>query len=141
MGEILSEQDRGVLELRDEIAGWIGGMEKYSGGSGLADRAFWLQTYDGGPYSVDRIKGERHVNNLSVSLIGGIQPERLAELKKTTSSDGLLQRLLPVMMQPPRLPIDAPSRDEDFSRLIRRLVSARPQNLILTMPAWPRQRS
>ena len=41
---------------RDEIAGWIGSMEKYSGSKAAsADRAFWLQAYDRGPFTVDRI--------------------------------------------------------------------------------------
>ena len=75
-------------------------MEKYGGttkGAG-ANRAFWLKAYDGGPYVVDRIqRGENFVENLSVSLIGGVQPKRLAELHGLTS-DGLLQRFLPTIM-------------------------------------------
>ena len=98
LGEILSRHDRGVLVRRDEIAGWIGGMEKYGGSNkgASADRAFWLQAYDGGPHTVDRInRGEQRIRNLSVSLIGGIQPERLKELHGLTS-DGLLQQSPPM---------------------------------------------
>ncbi len=56
VAQILSRQDRGVLVKNDELAGWIGAMEKYGGSSkgASADRAFWLQAYDGGPYNVDR---------------------------------------------------------------------------------------
>jgi hypothetical protein len=51
-----------------------------------------LQAYDGGPYTIDRVvRGETFIPNLSISLIGGIQPARLAELHGLTS-DGLLQR-------------------------------------------------
>ena len=39
-------------------------------------------------------RGEIRVENLSVSIMGGIQPDRLAELHGLTS-DGLLQRFLP----------------------------------------------
>ena len=100
LADILSYSNRGVLVKRDEIAGWIGSMEKYGGtGRGAsAKRAFWLQAYDGGSYIVDRIqRGQTIVNMLSTSLLGGIQPQRLSELQGLTS-DGLLQRFLPVMM-------------------------------------------
>ena len=94
LGEILARSNRGVLVKRDEFAGWIGSMEKYgSSRGGGANRAFWLQAYDGGSYVVDRIgRGETFVENLSVSLIGGIQPRRLAELHGLTS-DGTVAAL------------------------------------------------
>jgi hypothetical protein len=88
LGEILSRGERGVLAKHDEVAGWIGRMERYhSAGKGAsADRAFWLQVWNGGPYSIDRVKsGETFVQNLSVSIVGGIQPARLAELHGLTS--------------------------------------------------------
>ena len=58
LADILSYSNRGVLVKRDEIAGWIGSMEKYGGtGRGAsAKHAFWLQAYDGGSYIVDRIQ-------------------------------------------------------------------------------------
>jgi hypothetical protein len=80
LGIHLSQQDRGILLKKDEVTGWIGAMEKYASGRGSAtDRAFWLQAYDGGFYSVDRVKrDDLIINRLSVSMIGGIQPARLA---------------------------------------------------------------
>jgi len=106
LGELLARHDRGLLVRRDEIAGWIGSMEKYAGGSkaGATDPAFWLQAYDGGSYTVDRIsRGEILIRNLSVSVLGGIQPTRLAELRGLTS-DGLLQRFIPVILTASRFP-------------------------------------
>jgi hypothetical protein len=55
LGELLVRSPKGLLVKADEISGWLGGMEKYNSG-GRFDRAFWLQAYDGGPYSIDRIK-------------------------------------------------------------------------------------
>jgi hypothetical protein len=132
LADILARSERGVLVKRDEVAGWIGGMEKYASGRGsTVDRSFWLQAFDGGPYHVDRIKrGETYIRNLSVSLIGGIQPARLAELRGLTS-DGLLQRFLPMMMGPSSLARDEPSGDEAYAALVRRLIIARPERLIL----------
>lgn len=99
LGEILSRQDRGVLVEQDELSGWIGAMDKYGGGKGAAaDRGFWLGAYNGGPRTIDRLgRGETFVQNLCVAFVGGVQPDRLAEMANLTS-DGLLQRFLPVMM-------------------------------------------
>lgn len=99
LGEILSRQDRGVLVEQDEVSGWIGAMDKYGGGKGAAaDRGFWLGAYNGGPRTIDRLgRGETFVQNLCVAFVGGVQPDRLAEMANLTS-DGLLQRFLPVMM-------------------------------------------
>jgi hypothetical protein len=107
LGDVLSRQPQGVLVKRDELSGWIGSMERYSSNNS-SDRALWLQAFNGGPFLVDRIKrGEVYVPNLSVTLIGGIQPARVNDLGNLTS-DGLLQRFIPVMMGPARLPDDRP---------------------------------
>jgi hypothetical protein len=135
LGEILSRSEHGLLVKRDEFSGWIGGMEKYSNASRgtAADRGFWLQAYDGGPHAVDRVsRGEIYIGNLSVSLIGGIQPARLAELQGLTS-DGLLQRFLPVMMRASRLPLDRAGDDwENYHALAYKLIRAKHQRLFLS---------
>jgi hypothetical protein len=133
LGDILSRSDRGLLVKRDEFSGWIGAMEKYTSNKGsAADRGFWLMAYDGGPYGIDRIsRGEILIDNLSVSLIGGIQPARLAELSGLTS-DGLLQPFLPIMLKPSRLALDQPADDEAYGKLVRALLFARPERLILS---------
>lgn len=108
LGEIISRSEHGLLVKRDELSGWIGSMERYGGGAhgGSSDRGFWLKAYDGGPYGVDRIgRGEIHIPNLSSSLLGGIQPARIAELHGLTS-DGLLQRFTPTMVRRATVPRD-----------------------------------
>ncbi|MCC3243753.1 DUF3987 domain-containing protein [Methylocystis sp. WRRC1] len=136
LGQVLSGQERGILIYRDEIAGWIGSMEKYAGGGrgGAADRGFWLQSYDGGTFHVDRIgRGQLRIKNLSVSLLGGIQPERLGELHGLTS-DGLLQRFVPVMLGASRYGEDTPTDrfEREYDRLIRALHDASPARLSMT---------
>jgi hypothetical protein len=136
-GELLSRCPRGALLKRDELAGWIASMEKYSNSGSGADRAFWLQAYDGGPYCIDRIRrGETYIENLSVSVLGGIQPARLAELKGLTS-DGLLQRFIPLLMQPSQFPRDIPGDDQGYEALIRQLVAAPPSRVFMTDDARP----
>lgn len=118
LGELLARSDKGLLIKSDEISGWIGSMERYN--AGRSDRGFWLCAYDGGAHSIDRIKrGEIFIKNLSVSLIGGIQPARLAELQGLTS-DGLLQRFVPVMMGSASLPQDSPAKTRAIGRSFAR---------------------
>jgi hypothetical protein len=140
LGDILARTPRGTLVKRDELAGWIGQMEKYGGrGAGASDRAAWLQAYDGGSYTVDRVsRGELWVENLSVSLIGGIQPDRLAEMNGLTS-DGLLQRFVPIMLQAPAFPQDVAvsASAEEYRRLTRRMIGTPPCGLGLADDARP----
>jgi hypothetical protein len=58
--DTLRNNENGMLAMQDELSGWFGGMEKYNGGGrGAAkDRGFWLQTWNGGSYTVNR----RHLN-------------------------------------------------------------------------------
>ena len=106
---ILSLQDRGIGVLRDELAGFIGQMDKYSGNGngGAADRAFWLQAFNGGSYVADRVSRTSVVNNLLVTVCGGIQPEKLAAFADLMD-DGFLQRLIPVIVGPSSIGVDEP---------------------------------
>ena len=51
VADILSGQSTSLLLLRDELAGYLLNMERYSNGS---DREFWLEAYGGRSYTVDR---------------------------------------------------------------------------------------
>ena len=80
------------MMVRDEIAGWLMGMEAYN----PAGRAFWLEAYGGRPYRVERRKhGDEpiEIERLAVAVYGGTQPERLSELA-TGPDDGLFSRIL-----------------------------------------------
>ena len=70
---------KGLMVVRDEIAGWLMGMQAYN----PAGRAFWLEAYGGRPYRVERRshgKEPIEIARLVVSVYGGTQPERLFEL-------------------------------------------------------------
>jgi hypothetical protein len=108
-------------------------MEKYNPRGAGADRAFWLQCYDGGTQIVDRIRrGEVTIGNLSASLIGGIQPAKLTELHGLTS-EGLLQRFIPVIVGPANLPLDRPSDDTAYRGLLHKLCDTQPPSPLLTL--------
>ena len=78
---------------RDELSGWLGSFDKYGGGG--ADRAFAIEMYGGRSYVIDRVKnGEPlKIDHLSVSVLGGIQPDKLS-MVTTGPDDGLTSRFL-----------------------------------------------
>ena len=94
--EALAGSPNGVLMVQDELSGFFGAMDKYGGHHGAAkDRSFWLQSYNGGEYALNRInRGVGLIPNLSVSLLGGIQPDVIRRLSSESYDDGLLQRML-----------------------------------------------
>ena len=63
------------------------------------ERALYLEAFSGdGCFTYDRIvRGTIHIQNCTLSIIGGVQPSRIAPLVRGamsgTSNDGLLQRL------------------------------------------------
>ena len=110
LGVILSRQPKGILQMRDELPGWLEGMSRYSGAG--SDRPFWLEAYGGRPYSIERLSREPlSIDRLSVWLVGGIQPDRLRSLLLKTDDDGLLARLVPIWPDP--VPLRRPTRMVD----------------------------
>jgi hypothetical protein len=91
---LAATSERGILLTRDELAGWLGQLDKY-GGKG-SDRALYLEAYGGRPYVIDRVKdgGTVRVPFLSVGILGGIQPDRFHSLVLAGDDDGLTARFL-----------------------------------------------
>lgn len=96
LSEVLKSNSRGVLCIQDELSGWFGSMDAYSGGkSGNKDRAHWLEAYNGGGRVVDRVmRGTLKIPNWSVSMIGGIQPDTIRRIAANMTDDGLMQRFM-----------------------------------------------
>jgi Protein of unknown function (DUF3987) len=89
--EIVALTDRGTAMIRDEIAGMLE-FGRYTSGKGAAERAYYLQMYEGGIYTVSRIgRDSFHITVNAVMLYGAIQPDRLKDFKGL-EKDGLLQR-------------------------------------------------
>lgn len=123
--EVLKDSPRGVLSVQDELSGWFGAMDKYAPGKGaMADRGFWLQAFNGGPYSLNRVaRGACYIPNCSIGLLGGVQPEPIRAIANDTHDDGLIQRLIPVILRPGSLGRDVPTDEvvNGYARLIERL--------------------
>jgi len=96
LGELLNQNPRGLLLIRDELPGFLAKMESEEFQS---DRAFYLEAFNGdGQFTYDRIgRGTVHIENCTLSIIGGVQPSRIAPLVRGamsgSSDDGLIQRL------------------------------------------------
>jgi hypothetical protein len=54
LAALLQVRPRGMMLLRDELAGLFANMNRYSGGS---DRPFWLEAWVGGRHVVERVAG------------------------------------------------------------------------------------
>ena len=92
VGNILGGNPRGLLQMRDELSGWLGSMDQYSGAG--SDRAFYLEAWNGGAYVIDRVKhgGQPvRVPYASLAITGGLQPDKLREAL-TGADDGLAAR-------------------------------------------------
>jgi hypothetical protein len=81
---------KGLLIVRDELAGWVASMNTYHGGG----RQFWLEAYGGRAYRVER---KTRLNpivlpRLAVGVYGGVQPDKLPSLLRC--DDGLTARFL-----------------------------------------------
>ncbi|WP_299970198.1 YfjI family protein [uncultured Roseobacter sp.] len=115
VGELLRDGWRGLLLSRDELSGWLGSMDRYSGGG---DRPFWLEAFGGRSYSVDRKNSPEPiiVDHLSVSILGGTQPDKLDSLLVRSDDDGLLARFMVVFPEP--APMRRPAATLDTAKVL-----------------------
>lgn len=125
--EVMMDSPDGILSEQDELSGWFGSMDRYNAKGG-GDRAFWLKAFNGGTYNLNRIgRGAKQIPNLSISLLGGIQPEPMRKFASESVDDGLLQRMLPVILRPSTVGQDI-AQDQaahDFNQLVADLYGLR----------------
>ncbi len=111
----LKGQPKGFLMVRDELAGWFANMDRYAASKG-GDRALWLEAYGGRPYTLDRVKNGGdpfHIPSLAISVIGGIQPDRLETCILKGDDDGLSSRFLYFYPRP--VPRQRPSHIPNYT--------------------------
>ena len=96
IGELLNVNPNGLLYLRDELVGFLRGLDR---DDRAQDRAFYNESWNGKtPFIVDRIgRGTIRVDALCLSILGGIQPGRLqpyliGAIEQEEECDGLLPR-------------------------------------------------
>jgi hypothetical protein len=101
-----AERPRGLLLYLDEMAAWGKKLtDKHSG----EDRSAWVVSYESDYYEMDRVgAGSIFCENLAVSIFGNIQPRVFSELLPSMSTDGLLQRFIPVVLRGGRAKLGNP---------------------------------
>ncbi|RAR41153.1 YfjI family protein, partial [Paenibacillus sp. MDMC362] len=96
LGELLRDNPRGLVLVRDELASWLAAMElqEYA-----VARGFFLSAWNGNTaYTFDRIgRGTIHIPAACVAVVGAIQPRPLEAVfdrlrTDPTRADGMLQR-------------------------------------------------
>lgn len=125
IGELESKHKNGMLVKRDELTGWLASLESESNQQA---RSFYLEGFNGlGSFQVDRIgRGSVFVDTHCLSVIGGIQPDKLeyylSKTMKGLGNDGLIQRFQLMVYPDPLpnskerdLPPDKPSRDAIYN--------------------------
>ena len=92
VGVLLGVSPRGLLIVRDELSGIFANLNRYS--TGGSDRPFWLESWNGKPYSIDRIgRAPITIPSLLVGITGGFQPDKLAATF-SGDDDGFYARML-----------------------------------------------
>ncbi len=121
LADVVSGNPRGVVLWRDELAAWFANLGRYSGGS---DRAHYLEAWSAESVTINRRNRSQplHLARFPVSIVGTIQPDRIAEAF-AGGDDGLAARFLYVWPAAPdytRLADRrAPDDDNAFVRLTR----------------------
>jgi putative DNA primase/helicase len=96
LGELLNLNPTGLTVFRDELIGLLRSLDKEGQESA---RGFYLEAWDGlGTFTYDRIgRGTTHIESVTLSVLGSIQPTRLLDylssaLAGGADDDGLMQR-------------------------------------------------
>ena len=82
LAQLLADNPRGLLLIRDELSAWVKSMNQYKQGKG-ADRQFYLSVWSGAPVKVDRVGGGTptsiSIARPCLSVVGCMPPEVLGE--------------------------------------------------------------
>ena len=79
LADVVAGNPRGVILWRDELAAWLANLGRYANGG--SDRAHWLEAWAAAGVTVNRRSRNQplHLRKFPVSVIGSIQPDRLAD--------------------------------------------------------------
>ena len=122
MADVLTGNPQGTLLLRDELDGWLSSFDRYNPGG----RSFWLEAFGGRSFTIDRKSNPEPitVGFNGVSIIGGIQPQKLADslLSGRSADDGMSARFLWVWPERPAFARPASTANLDaLETALRRL--------------------
>jgi hypothetical protein len=91
LAELLHARSQGLILVRDELAALFMNMSRYSGGQ---DNEFWLESWNGDHFNVERKNsGSLSIDHLLIGMVGGMQPDKLVASFKG-DQDGQYARVL-----------------------------------------------
>jgi hypothetical protein len=91
LGVLLQARPAGMTLILDELSGLFANMSRYSDGD---DRPFWLEAWNGGAYSVERLgRPPVTLDSLLIGVVGGFQPDKLSQAFGE-DGDGMSARFL-----------------------------------------------
>ena len=96
LAPLLMKNPRGLAMVKDELTGWIRGMNQYKGGKG-SDKQFYLSCWSGQAAIVDRKSQSEPVivPRPFLNVLGGIQPDMLSVLMDEYGrADGFMDRIV-----------------------------------------------
>ncbi len=102
--DALADNPRGILWIRDELAGLLLDLDKYQGEKG-STKTRLMSSYDSGPWKVGRVNQERnsYIPHATLSIFGTVQPAALADIFcGQDAATGFLPRFLFVRFVPDR---------------------------------------
>jgi hypothetical protein len=109
LGYLTADRSRGLLCWMDEMRGWCKRVTDPRSGD---DRSTWTASYESKWHQIDRVNaGEITVENLAVSIYGNIQPGVFREFASRLSTDGLIQRFIPAILDSERSRLNYPIPD------------------------------
>jgi len=123
MSELLSNNPRGLMLFMDELSGFVMSFDQYKGKG--SDRQFYLELHNGNDTSTNRKgKATSHAFNPRATIMGGIPPDMLGELKGAfkEKEDGLVPRFLPVFPEPFQLKKEIGEVDNSIHFAYRKIV-------------------
>jgi hypothetical protein len=87
--DLMDGNSRGILLFRDELSGWFASFNQYRTG---ADRQFFLECHSGLAHYKDRKAGSIYINELYLSICGGLQPDVVKKVLSGGDIDGMAAR-------------------------------------------------
>jgi hypothetical protein len=101
----LSANLRGLIAIHDELSSLLLNLNRYSGGN---DRPLYIEAWAAAPWTINRktLDTPIEIPRAAVTMLGGMQPEKLREFFDDQADDGLGARFLYTWPDPPnRVPL------------------------------------
>ena len=139
MVRLAAERPQGLLCYLDEANGFFNKMVNAGSGD---DRSAWVVSYESDRYFMDRVgTGSTIAENLAVSIYCNVQPQVFRKVLPNLSSDGLIQRFIPMTLRPSKTRLGNPvpawsSCKPTWDHMIRQLHATGERHYTLSEEAY-----